>query len=400
MKLPPHMRKILGIVIALAAIAGIVRGGSLAVQRKKLALAKAPKYEMLPAPVRTATARQDELVPTRSYLAVVEPIRVASVSARLTAAIEKVVHYEGEQVKEGDALVSLDSRQLQESVASTQAQVQQAQADLAANEATVSALARTLAYLGRESERDNTLVGKGVIPSAQAEGTAERENEARGRLDAARQKSSAIERLIESLKRKQAEAETQLSYCTIRSPFDGIVSLRLVDPGDMAVPGKDLVVIEDRARLKLSFDVPQQDLPEVREGMEVRLAVHGRNRAGTLSHLYPSLNVARMLRAEVYVAGSEAYGLSAGAYVSLDIVLSRLKDAVLVPASSIIESPDGTAHVFVADNGQLDARPVKLLGSAGDDVAVEGVDAGTKVVESTFLGWAQLSSGQKVEVAQ
>jgi hypothetical protein len=46
----------------------------------------------------------------------------------------------------------------------------------------------------------------------------------------------------------------------------------------------------------------------------------------------------------------------------------------------------------------LAARSVKVLGSSGDEVAVEGVQAGEQVVLSTFLGWAQLASGRKVEV--
>jgi len=54
----------------------------------------------------------------------------------------------------------------------------------------------------------------------------------------------------------------------------------------------------------------------------------------------------------------------------------------------------------VADNGTLVARPVELLGRAGDTVAVRGIDPGTQVVRNTFLGWATLSAGDPVEVVQ
>ncbi len=78
----------------------------------------------------------------------------------------------------------------------------------------------------------------------------------------------------------------QLGYCTIRSPFDGLVSHRMVDPGDLASPGKSLMVVEDRSRLKLCFDVPQQDLPQVREGLAVTYAVGGRAaQGGPLPHV-------------------------------------------------------------------------------------------------------------------
>jgi len=392
------LRIALRILVVLGVAAAVIGGGLWLVQRKQRALAEAPKYGMQPTPVRVAVARRGALVRKRGYLAVVQPVRVANVSARLTATVEKVLYDENEPVKAGDVLVILDGRQVEESIASMKAQVEQAQADLASNQATAEALAKTVAYWEREAGRDKTLADKGVIPAAQAEGTADKADEARGQRDAAQKKSSAIEHLIESLRRKQAELETQLSYCTIRSPFDGLVSHRLVDPGDLASPGKVLMEVEDRRQLKLCFDVPQQDLPEVREGLAVRFAVNGQDRKATLSHLFPSLNLARMLRAEVYLSGPEAEGLSSGAYVPLGVVLGETKDAVLVPASSLVESPDRKPYVFVVRDGQLEARPVNVVGSSGDDVAVEGLEAGQEVVLSTFLGWAMLSSSQKVEV--
>ena len=392
------LRIALRILVVLGVAAAVIGGGLWLVQRKQRALAEAPKYGMQPTPVRVAVARRGALVRKRGYLAVVQPVRVANVSARLTATVEKVLYDENEPVKAGDVLVILDGRQVEESIASMKAQVEQAQADLASNQATAEALAKTVAYWEREAGRDKTLADEGVIPAAEAEGTADKADEARGQRDAAQKKSSAIEHLIESLRRKQAELETQLSYCTIRSPFDGLVSHRLVDPGDLASPGKVLMEVEDRRQLKLCFDVPQQDLPEVREGLAVRFAVNGQDRKATLSHLFPSLNLARMLRAEVYLSGPEAEGLSSGAYVPLGVVLGETKDAVLVPASSLVESPDRKPYVFVVRDGQLEARPVNVVGSSGDDVAVEGLEAGQEVVLSTFLGWAMLSSSQKVEV--
>ena len=392
------LRIALRILVVLVVVAAIFSGGVWLVQRKQRALAEAPKYGMQPTPVRVAVARRGALVRKRGYLAVVQPVRVANVSARLTATVEKVLHDENEPVKAGDVLVILDGRQVEESIASMKAQVEQAQADLASNQATAEALAKTAAYWEREAQRDKTLSDKGTIPPAQAEGTADKADEARGQRDAAQKKSSAIEHLVESLRRTQAGLETQLSYCTIRSPFDGLVSHRLVDPGDLASPGKVLMEVEDRRQLKLCFDVPQQDLPEVREGLAVRFAVNGQDRKATLSHLFPSLNLARMLRAEVYLSGPEAEGLSSGAYVPLGVVLGETKDAVLVPALSLVESPDRKPYVFVVRDGQLEARPVNVVGSSGDDVAVEGLEAGQEVVLSTFLGWATLSSGQKVEV--
>jgi RND family efflux transporter MFP subunit len=392
------IKKSVRILIILVAVAVVAGGGFALVKHKKQTLAQAPKYGMRPTPVRVASARLGDLRETRDYLAVVEPIRSANVSARLTASVEKVSVDENEPVKVGDILVVLDGRQIEESLGAMKAQIAQAQADLRSNEATVESLAKSAAYWEREAGRDHTLAGKGAIPGAQAEGTADKANEVKGKLEAARQKSFALDHLIESLKRKHSELETQLSYCTICSPFDGLVSRRMVDPGDMAVPGKTLIVIEDRNSLKLSFDVPQQDLPQVREGLGVVYSVAGKEHTAALSHLFPSLNAARMLRAEVYLDGADAAGLSSGAYLPLQVVLGNSRNVTLVPAASLVESPGRNPYVFIVQDGHLAARSVSVLESSGDEVAVEGVQAGEQVVLSTFLGWARLASGRKVEV--
>jgi hypothetical protein len=81
----------------------------------------------------------------------------------------------------------------------------------------------------------------------------------------------------------------------------------------------------------------------------------------------------------------------------LHVVLNTRTGVTFVPAASIVESPDRTPYVFVVNDAHLRPKSVSILGVDGDDVAVESVRADERVVVSTFLGWAQLSSGLKVE---
>lgn len=394
------MARSVRVLIVMGVVGTVLLVAAQPIRHKKQELSAAPKYGMQPTPVRVALARQGDLRRARDYLAVVEPIRVANVSARLTATVEKVLHDANEAVKAGDVLVELDSRQVEDSISTASAQIEEARADFASNQATVGSLEKSSAYWQREVDRDRALAGKGVVSEADADGTADKADEANGKLEAAKQKSAGIERQVESLLRRRAELQTQLSYCTIRSPFDGLVSRRMVDPGDMATPGKALMVVEDRSRLKLCFDVPQQDLPDVHEGLDVQYAASGQSREAILSHMYPTLDAARMLHAEVYLDGDATDGLPPGAYVPLQLVLGITRNVTLVPGASVIESPDGQPHVFGVRDGRLADMPIRVLGSSGDDVAVEGIEAGQQVVLSTFLGWAQLSSGLEVEALQ
>ncbi len=370
------------------------------VKRKQKVLANAPKYGIRPTPVRVVPARKGDFLEKRDYLSLVEPIREADISARVTATVEKVLHDENDLVKKGDVLVILDGRAQRENISEVRARIEEARADLASNRATVLSLEKTVAYWSREAKRDKTLADKGAIPGAQAEGTADKANEAIGKLSSARKKSDSIAHLIASLQHKQAGLKTALSYCTLRSPFDGIVKERMVDPGDMAVPGKYLMVVEDRSELKLSFDVPQEDLPRVKVGLDVLIHVEGETRIARLSHLYPSLNRARMLRAEVNLFEKNRYNLSPGAYIPISLVVAKMQDVTLVPSSCIVNSPEGRPEVFVVIKNRIKARQVTVRGANGDLVAIEGVKPGELIVKNTFLGWAQLSSGLKIEAIQ
>jgi hypothetical protein len=66
----------------------------------------------------------------------------------------------------------------------------------------------------------------------------------------------------------------------------------------------------------------------------------------------------------------------------------------------LVEAPDRSPRVFQVVGDHLEARPITVVGDAGDDLAVTGLAEGDRVVVSTFLGWATLSSGLRVEVIQ
>ncbi|MEA3225754.1 MAG: hypothetical protein U9Q07_07360, partial [Planctomycetota bacterium] len=90
------LKKVTRVLTVLIVVAAVVVAGILLVKHKKRKLATAPKYGMLPTPVSVAVARQANLRQTRDYLAVVEPIRIASISARITSTVEKVLHDEND----------------------------------------------------------------------------------------------------------------------------------------------------------------------------------------------------------------------------------------------------------------------------------------------------------------
>ena len=395
------MKRLLAILFRLAllilVVAALAVAGRALIARKRAALAAAPTFELKARPVDTVDAYMGDLAEGHQYLAVVEPLRTAAVAARITATIERVQVREGDRVKEGDLLVSLDDRQFQNSLATMAAQIAQAQADLAGNEASAASLKESALYWQRERERDGKLAAGGTIPSAQAEATAEKANEAQGKLAAATQKSASLEQQVQALQRKADEVRTTLTYCRVVSPFAGVVTVKEIDPGDLATPGRTLLVVEDRASVKLAFAAPQGDLPAFRVGLDASFVVDGQSRKAVVSRVYPSLNRARMVRAEVVLSGVAATDLSLGAYVDVTVVFRRRENATLVPVEALVPSPTDEQRVFIVQDGVLQVRPVTVQGTACNVAAVTGVEVGERVVVSSFLGWARLAAGMKVE---
>ncbi|NIA12530.1 MAG: efflux RND transporter periplasmic adaptor subunit [Nitrospiraceae bacterium] len=377
-----------------AALIAIGRG---LILRKKHSLAEAPKYKAPATLVDTATAYLGDLPESHEYLAVIEPVKQATVTARVTATVESVAVDEGDSVTLGQTIITLDHRQTDAQLASLEAQIKETQADLEGSRGTVASLQKSLAYWERETGRDKQLAERETIPGAEAEATAEKKNEVQGNLVAAQQKSNALVQQIASLRAKAEELCTMLSYCVITSPFAAVVTSRNVDSGDQAAPGKALLVLQDAGSVMVTFDVPQTDLPAVKPGLELSFQANGETRTARITRLYPALNRARMLRAEVVLAEAQAAGLTLGQYMTATVVFQRHEQVPLIPVSALIERGLENPQVFVMKDGHLEARGVKVLGTACEQAAVEGVEPGEEVVVNSFLGWARLADGMNVE---
>jgi len=390
---------VIRVVLVVLFLAVLVLAGRTLILKKKKALSQAPRYRTPPTLVDTSAAYLGDLTESHDFLAMVKPVQSANITARVTTTVETVAVDEGDTVVPGQPLVTLDHRQIDSQIEAVQAQIRQVQAELQGNESTVASLSESFSYWSREAERDLELASKETIPRAQAETTLEKKNDAEGNLAAARQRSVAIQEQIQSIEARLGELKTTLSYCQIESPFGGVVTSRLVDPGDQAAPGKTLLVIESAGAMMIAFDIPQTDLSVVRTELAVSFQVDGETRDATITRLYPSLNRARMVRAEVVLDGSQAEGLTSGQYLTATVDVKQHEDVCLIPVSALVEDgPGGNAHVFVVKEGVLEARQVYVLGTACEQAAVESLEPGEQVVLSSFLGWARLADGMKVEV--
>ena len=384
------------IVFGLVVVVLVASGGML-VARKKAMLRQAPVHGERPLPVTVGEATTGSLDVVRHYLARVESVHRVEVSARVASVVESVGVSEGDRVSQGQELLALDAREARAAREGVDAQLAQTEADIRAQQATVAALEDSLAFARKESECYQALLEVHSVSHSDAERMKDRARQLEGQLHAAQSRITALQAHSRSLGHRAAELDVRLSHHRVISPVTGLVTMRHVEPGDHVAPGQALITVETEER-RLRFEVPQEEAALLRQGAALTFEVAGRRQTAVLSRIHPALSAARLQVMEAELEDDTSAGLRSGQTIPLEVVVRRIEQATLLPASALVEAPVGGWHVFTVVDGRTRAVPVRLLGRSGDQAAVEGVAPGETVLLHTFLGWARLSEGLRVEV--
>ena len=301
-------------------------------------------------PVQTAVVAQETLPAVIEMPATVRPAERAVISAKPTGTIASLPWGLGQEVKVGDLLVTL-------SVPETEARVRQAQASLAEAQ--------------RATERERTLVAKGVNPPDTLRDAEDRLRFAQAGL---------------------AEAEAMLAHAGIRAPFAGVVTEKHVLPGDLATPGLPLLALESTSRLRAEGTVPEQAAASLRIGDPLPVVVHDGAAAieGRIEELSAAADaVSRSVLVKVALpAGS----VRSGQFARLQVAAGRT-ETLLVPTAALTRFGQ-MERVFVVENGRAVLRLVKTGRITGDRLEIlSGLNAGEQIV---LAPPAALRDGQAV----
>jgi multidrug efflux system membrane fusion protein len=300
-----------------------------------------------------------------------------SIKSRVDGQLAKVGFKEGDEVKEGDLIFTIDPRpfdtalhEAEANLARDTASLQNAEADMRRTDelATTKAVAATLV----DQNRAKVASLKGTVAANQA----------------------AVE-----------SATVQLSFCYIHAPITGRIGVLLVNAGNM-VKNNDtiLATINQIQPTYVDFSVPEQDLPAVRDRMsndpmtvEVTISRQpGRHAQGELKLINNQVDQATgtvLLRAEF---PNRDEWLWPGQFVDAALTLQVETNVVVVPAEAIQFSQQGRYLVVVKPDQTVEFRPVEIGDSlSGEAVVKKGVQPGELVVTS---GQLRLQPGSKVQV--
>jgi RND family efflux transporter MFP subunit len=272
----------------------------------------------------------------------------AVVEAKISGRVLEYSATPGTIVKAGDLLARLDVQEIQAKVDQARAMLDQAQ---------------------RDFDRQNQLIASKAT-TRQDFDTA----------DARVKVSTAAVR----------EAETMMSYAQVTAPFDGVVTRKLADVGDLAMPGKPLLEIEAPTSLRFEADLPEAILDRVKLGekMTVRLA---KVIEGTVSEISPVADpVSRTFNVKLDLPPTE--GLRTGQFGRVSVPVAGVQ-LLLVPQTAVLKRGQ-MELIFIAKDGKAALRLVKTGKTLEDRIEVlSGLEEGEPIIVSDTT---QLTDGQPV----
>jgi len=198
-----------------------------------------------------------------------------------------------------------------------------------------------------------------------------------------------------------AALRTQEDYARLSAPFDGVVTKRWSDPGDLAVPGKPIMSLEKISPYKVLAQVPQEELAGIARSSVVYLRANSETVKVAVHQVYPALG--RNLQATIEVlVDATPFGVPSGGTVGFDVVATRA-EGLVVPETALVQSSRGPL-VYQIQDGVIRIQAVQVLGRGDGKVVIAGSLApGNRVAigqENRLLVLTEGSAVQVVEVPQ
>jgi multidrug efflux system membrane fusion protein len=305
----------------------------------------------------------------------VMPASSVDLHPQTTSTIRKVHIREGQFVKAGELMFTLDDR-------SDRANVDKAQAQVARDQA-------TLADLERQYQRSTELFAQKFI--------------AQSAVDSLRSQVESARALVASSQAALQAGKVSASYTAIRAPMAGRVGAIAVYPGSLVQSATSLAVVTQIDPIDVGFTLPEAALPDLMAAQRKgKVAVEASTGAaapavtGELSFIDNAVDrQAGVIRVKARFANKDN-ALWPGQYVTARITVQTLKDAVVVPQAAIIINARGTFVYVVEADMSARLAPVVRVHGQGLDAVVTGLDGTEKVITE---GKQNLRPGGKIKQA-
>ena len=335
----------------------------------------------------------------------VEPISTVAIKAQISGELLEVHFKEGDFVRKGQLLFTIDSRIPQGQVGTMQANIEKDEAQLKQAEANLARDTAQLEYARAEAERYATLLKRGLVAADSSEQTRSQANALEESVRADRAAIENVRAILVVDQHALGGAKLQLSYCTIYSPIDGRTGAVMVKPGNLVKPvDVPIVVINQTSPIYVNFTVPQQYWPDIKKNMNegvlhVSAAVpqdSGHPKQGNVIFVDNAVDATTAtLHLKATFENSENQFLP-GMFVSVLLRLSEQPNAKVVPTQAVTEGQNGMFVYVVKPDNTVEMRPVVSGHTYGGEAVIDSGLGLNEVVVTD--GQTRLVPGAKVQV--
>jgi membrane fusion protein, multidrug efflux system len=322
----------------------------------------APKQQLPPVAVVTAPVARKAMPVRFETIGTVQPMANVAIKSRIDAYIVQVHVRDGQEVKAGDLLFTLDSRQIE-------AQIKQTEAVVARDRA-------QLAQARRDLERLTELAAK--------------EYTARTRVDEMRTQSTSLEASVKASEASVENMRVQLSYYALKAPIDGRVGVVTLKAGNIVKNNEvTMVTINQMRPIYVSFSAPQASLGEIRQAMAAGAVTvsagapsdSGPVATGQLAFIDNAVDAASgtiNLKAVFPNAGDLLWP---GQFVNVGVTLKVEQDALVVPSAAVQIGQNGPYVFTVGPENTAVFKPVTVSRQIGNEsVIAKGLEPNDTVV--------------------
>ena len=368
--------------------------------RREVAASDAPSP--LPS-VSTATVHTGFIANQFTVAGVFQPFQEVDVHGKVSGYIRQIYVDIGDRVKQGQTLAVLEVPELQAEVVGAKAGINQTeqnvlrlQNEVAREKASYVAVQANYRRLKQASDQQPGLVAAQELDDALA-----KEQSAAAQVDAAKSAVAAAKGQLGVSQAENLRVSSMVQYATITAPYTGVITMRYADTGALIPAGtaeggaQAVVRLAQSDVLRLRMPIPERDVPLVHIGSVVAVNVQatGQQFPGTVVRFTRDVsNATRTMMTEVDVKNPKLT-LTPGMYADVTFNLEQKKDALIVPASAIIQGDQPSVMLVNSDN-RVEKRQVVLgIASANAQEVTSGVQPGDRVIVG---GLATLQVGQQV----
>jgi multidrug efflux system membrane fusion protein len=331
-------------------------------------------------PIMAGTAVQKDMPVQLRVIGNVEAYATVSIKSRVTGTLTQVHFREGQDVKQGELLFTIDPRPFEVALEEAQARLDRDTA---------------LATKAEKDVKRYAELAKGDYVSAD-------------RYEQAHASAESLRATVAGDKAQVDNARLQLSYCFIRSPLTGRTGTLQVKQGAMikANDDKGMVDIAQVEPIYVSFSVPERDLAEVKEYMAqgpltVEAVPRGTNQPPDRGALTFIDNEVNKQTGTILLKGTfdnKARRLWPGEFVEVALTLTTQTNATVIPAAAIQVGQQGEYVFVIKPDLTVETRPIVVARTVANEAVVEkGLTPGERVVTD---GQLRLAPGAKVEIKE